>query len=121
MFAGEKNAGQVGVHHMLPAFQRHLMDQPTYINAGVCKYAVRCTELLVDKRKGIRHLRFVSYVTGQANRSGRTLFPRRISGLFRTFAILIQNGDAVAAPCAKQRGRATNAVATPGNDDKPTL
>jgi hypothetical protein len=121
MFAGKKDAGQVGVHNMLPAFQRHLMDQPTYINAGVGKYAVRCTEPLVDKREGIRHLRFVSYVTGQANRSARTLFPRRVSGLFCTFPILIKNGDAVAAPCAKQRGRATNAAATPGNDDKPTL
>jgi hypothetical protein len=97
------------------------VDQPTYINAGVCKYAVRCTEPLVDKREGIRHLRLVSYVTGQANRSVRTLFPRRVSGLFCAFAILIQNGHAVAAPCAKQCGRATNAAASAGNYDKPTL
>jgi hypothetical protein len=75
----------------------------------------------VDKREGIRYLRFVRHVTGHANRSARTLFPRRISGLFCAFAILIQNGHAVAAPCAKQRGRATNAAAATGNYDKPTL
>ena len=119
MFASKKNAGQVGIENLLPAFERHLMNQSTHIDPGIGEDAIRCTELFMDGGEGLLHLAFVTDVTGNADRCACTLSPRSLRGLLSTIAILIQNGDPLAAPGAEQSSRAADPTTASGNDDEP--
>ena len=51
MFAGKKNTGQVGIDNMLPAFNWHLMDQPTYYQCRRLQICRKVHRTLVDKRE----------------------------------------------------------------------
>ena len=119
MFAGEENACQVGIENSLPAFERHFMNQSTDIDPGIGEDAIRCTKLFMDHREGLLHLAFVTDITDYAGRCARTLSPRSLRGLLSAVAILIQNGDPVTAPGAKQSSRAADPPTASGNDDEP--
>ena len=100
MFAGEENAGQVGVQNLLPELQRHFMDEPADIDASVGKDAVRRPELFMNQRESLRYLGFVGDVTSQADSSARTFSSCCIGGLPGALTVLIQNGDVVTTLCA---------------------
>jgi hypothetical protein len=65
------------------------MDEAADIDAGVGKDAVRRTKLLMDERKRLLYLGFVSDVTSQTNRSARTLDSRQLGSLFCALSVLI--------------------------------
>lgn len=119
MFAGEENSGEVGVENTLPAFEGHLVDQSAHINAGIGEDAIRCAELLMNERERSRHLCFVADITSQTQCAACSLSARHLSGFFCALAVLVQDGNPVTAPGAKQCGRAADTTAAAGNDDEP--
>src|SRR5271154_1537347 len=118
MFAGEENACQVGIENSLPAFERHFMNQSTHIDPGIGEDAIGRTELFMDHGEGLLHLAFVADITGNAGCCA-TLSPQSLRSLLSALAILVQNGDPVTAPGAKQSGRAPNTTTASGNDNEP--
>src|SRR5580700_9224953 len=118
MFAGKKNACQVGIENPLPAFERHFMNQSPHIDPGIGEDAIGCTKLFMDHGEGLLYLAFITDITGNAGRCARTLRPRSLRSLLRAVAILIQNGDPLTAPGAKQSSRAADPTTASGNDDE---
>jgi hypothetical protein len=68
----------------------------------------------------LRHLFFVGDITGETDSSTGTLLQSIRGGTLRGLRILIQRGNSIAALCAKQCHRATNAAAPTRNNNEPT-
>jgi hypothetical protein len=119
VFAGKENSREVGVEHTLPAFEGHLVDQSSNIDARIGEDAVRCSELLMNEGERSRHLRFVADITRQPYRPACTRIARCGSGFYCTFSIPVEDRNAVTAPSAKQGGGSADTTAAAGNDDEP--